>query len=231
MSSFFGENSPNWTDMSDYVVHFAKDYQGRKAYDNMMGILSNRVIRARNPFGIARTKAPDIASQKAVCFSEVPLHLLGRLADKRSEYGIGFGKAFVIHRKGNPILYAYKGQSVAAAIRKLVAAFGDDTDSPIWELTPFIDIPGVYPNGSYFFEWEREWRKIGDFKFTLEDVAFLIIPEHQHEVARNFFATAKHENLGPAYDCPYIDARWKRDKIAHALGMELTQTFGSGQST
>jgi hypothetical protein len=104
MSSFFGENSPTWTDMSDYVVHFAKDYQGRKAYDNMLGILSNLVIRARNPFGIARTKAPDIASQNAVCFSEVPLHLPGRLADKRSEYGIGFGKVFVIHRKGNPIL-------------------------------------------------------------------------------------------------------------------------------
>lgn len=159
MSSFFGENSPTWTGMSDYVVHFAKDYQGRKAYDNMLGILSNRVIRARNPFGIARTKAPDIASQKAVCFSEVPLHLLGRLADKRSEYGVGFGKAFVIHRKGNPILYAYKDQSVATAIQKLVAAFGDDTDSPIWEVTPFIDMQGAYPNGSYFFEWEREWRK------------------------------------------------------------------------
>jgi hypothetical protein len=224
MSSFFGENSPAWTDMSDYVVHFTKNYEGKEAYDNMLGILSNRVIRARNPFGIARTKAPDLASQKAVCFSEVPLHLLGRLADKRSEYGIGFGKAFVIHRMGNPILYAYKDQPVTQAIQNLVASAGNDTTNPIWEMTPFVDAPGAYPNGSYFFEWEREWRKVGDFKFSVEDVAFLIIPEHQQEAARNFFADAKDENLGPAYDCPYIDAHWKQDKIAHALGMALTQT-------
>jgi hypothetical protein len=224
MSSFFGGNSSTWTDMSDYVVHFTKDYDGKMAYDNMLGILSNRVILARNPFGIARTKAPDIASQKAVCFSEIPLHLLGRLADKRSEYGIGFGKAFVIHRKGNPILYAYKDQPVTQAVQKLIASAGKDETDPVWEVTPFIDAPGAYPNGSYFFEWEREWRKIGDFEFSVDDVAFLIIPGHLHEAARRFFADAKRQNLGPAYDCPYIDAHWKRDEIAHALAAELTQT-------
>jgi hypothetical protein len=222
MSSFFGENSPTWTDMSDYVVHFTKDYEGRKAYDNMMGILANRVIRARNPFGFARTKAPDTASQKVVCFSEIPLHLLGRLADKRSEYGIGFGKAFVIKRKGNPILYAYKDQRVAVAIHQLVAASKDETNNPIWDLTPFVDMPGDYYKGAYFFEWEREWRKVGDFKFSVEDVPFLIIPEHQHKVARYFFENAERENLGPSYICPYLDAHWNQDKIAHALGIELT---------
>jgi hypothetical protein len=29
-----------------------------------------------------------------------------------------------------------------------------------------------YPNGSYYFEWEREWRKVGDFTFTTDEVAF-----------------------------------------------------------
>jgi hypothetical protein len=33
-SPFFGENKAGWTDMSDYVVYFAKDYKGRTAYDN-----------------------------------------------------------------------------------------------------------------------------------------------------------------------------------------------------
>jgi hypothetical protein len=210
--------------MSDYVVHFAKGSQGTEGYYNMMGILSDRVIRARNPFGIARTTAPDKASQKATCFSEIPLHLLWRLADKRSEYGIGFGKAFCIHRKGNPIFYAYQGQRVATAIEELIAASGDDTDSPLWKLTPFVDVPGAYPNRSYFFEWEREWRKVGDLKFSVKDVAFLIMPEYQHNAVREYFAFIKDENLGPAYDCPYIDVHWKRKKIAHALGMELTQT-------
>jgi Putative abortive phage resistance protein AbiGi, antitoxin len=116
-SPFFGENSPKWTDMSDYVVHFAKHYEGKNAYTNMLSILANRVIHARNPFGISRDNAPDPLSQKAVCFSEIPLHLLGRLADKRSEYGIVFRKDFVVHRRGNPIFYAYKDQPVTNAIR------------------------------------------------------------------------------------------------------------------
>ncbi len=44
-SPFFGKNKSNWTDMSDYVVHFAKDYQKKSAYDNMLSILSSRSSR------------------------------------------------------------------------------------------------------------------------------------------------------------------------------------------
>ena len=32
MSAFFGENSPAWSDMSDYVVHFAKDSDEQNAH-------------------------------------------------------------------------------------------------------------------------------------------------------------------------------------------------------
>jgi hypothetical protein len=216
-ASPFGKNSRTWKDMSDYVVHFAKDYEGKDAYTSMLSILSNRVIRARNPFGICRNKAPDFSSQKSVCFSEIPLHLLGRLAEKRSEYGIVFRKDFVIHSGGNPILYAYKDQPITAAIKKLIAAAGNDASSPIWEVTPFIDSPGAYPTGSYFFEWKREWRKVGDFNFAEKNVAFLIIPEHLHEAARAFFLAARKENLGPCYDCPFIDAHWKRKMIKPLL--------------
>lgn len=203
--------------MSDHVVHFTKNYNGTDAYTNMLGILSTGVIQARNPFGICRTKAPDLATQKAVCFSEVPLHLLGRLADKRSKYGIVFKKDFVVHRNGNPILYAYKDQPLIKAIKKLIAAAGTNAADPIWEVTPFVDVPGAYPKGSYFFEWEREWRKIGNFTFSPQDVAFLLIPEHLHGAAKGFFENVRAENLGPAYDCPIIDAHWKRKKIKHLL--------------
>jgi hypothetical protein len=52
MSLFFGKNSPAWTDMSDYVVHFARNYGGRPLTSNMLSILGSRVITARNPFGL-----------------------------------------------------------------------------------------------------------------------------------------------------------------------------------
>lgn len=203
--------------MSDYVVHFAKDYKDKDAYTNMLSILGNRVIRALNPFGLGRSKAPDPSSQNVVCFSEIPLHLLTRLADRRSEYGIVFKKDLVIRRKGNPVLYAYNGQPIAIAIKKLIAAAANDANNPIWKVTPFIDAPGTYVNGRYFFEWEREWRKVGDFDFTTDEIAFLIIPEHLHKAAKSFFKLARDDNLGPAYDCPFIDAHWERKKIESLL--------------
>jgi hypothetical protein len=216
-SAFFGENSPAWADMSDYVVHFTKPYEGKDPYFKMMGILCQRIIYARNPFGAWRNKAPDISSQKAACFSEIPLHLLSRLAEKRSEFGIVFKKDFVIHRNGNPVFYAYKDQTAANAVKKLVEIAENDGTNPIWEVTPFIDAPGVYTSGTYFFEWEREWRKVGDFKFSTDDVEFLIIPETQHKKAKAFFINAHLENLGPHYDCPLIDAHWEWEKIKPLL--------------
>jgi hypothetical protein len=38
----------------------------------------------------------------------------------------------------------------------------------------------------YRFEWEREWRHVRDLNFTVQDVAFLIIPENLHQNARIF---------------------------------------------
>lgn len=209
----FGENAPSWTDMSNHLVHFTRDYGGRNAYSNMLGILGGGVIRAHNRFGICRKIAPNPESQRAACFSEVPLHQLGRLATKRSEYGIVFRKDFVIRRGGNPILYAYKDRAVAKAIKKLAQQAGGDADDPIWRVTPFVDVPGAYGKAQYYFEWEREWRVVGDVALTPDDVAFLIVPEDLHAAARGFFDDARAENLGPAFDCPFIDAHWDLEKI------------------
>jgi len=108
-SPFYGETSPMWTDMSNHVVHFTKAYEGKSPYFNMLSILGRRVIEARNSYGIARNKAADVSSQNVVCFSEIPLHHIKRLADARSsKYGIVFKKDYVVHLSANPILYAYK---------------------------------------------------------------------------------------------------------------------------
>ncbi|WGM32571.1 abortive infection system antitoxin AbiGi family protein [Brevundimonas sp. NIBR11] len=199
--------------MSDYVVHFTKPQGHSSAYDGIMGILSQQVIRAYNPFGIARQTAPNIDSQRVACFSETPLHYLSRIVDRRSQYGIVFRKNFVVSRGGNPILYAYKDQPVADAIRALMAQGRNTPDAHIWTITPFVDVVG----GTYNFEWEREWRHVGDFSFTPADVAFLIIPQDSHQAARQFFEDAGAENVGPNYNCPFIDGRWNEAQIANHL--------------
>jgi len=206
--------------MSDYVVHFTKEYGGRSTYDNVISILYHRILRAVNPFGIARNRAPNIDSQRTGCFSEVPLHLINRLAQRRGRYGIGFTKQFLLEHGGGPIWYVEHGSPSEQCIQQLIVEALRSSfpqAHPIWSITPFIDSPGDYPGGSYRFEWEREWRHIGDLHFTEDDVAFLIIPEELHGLARNFFQDAHENYTGPAYFCPFIDAAWGLDKVRQAF--------------
>ncbi len=214
MTKIVGEWSEDWLDMSPFVVHFAKPSGKRSAYDNCLSILAARRIEARGSFGTGKDYE---ASPKSVCFSEIPLHQLKRLADKRGPYGIGFWKEFLIERDGGPIMYAYKDTLHAMAMRKLVLKAKDSPKDPIWKVAPFVDQPGEYGPKNYFYEWEREWRHIGNLDFHQTDAAFLIIPEDSHSAARGFFHDAEAENLGPNYRCPFIDPYWSVEQVKAAF--------------
>ncbi len=209
-----------WHDMSEYLVHFTRDFDGRNAYENILSILGNRVLRAFNPFGIGRRWVPNIVSQHAVCLSEVHLHLVSRLAEKRGSYGIGFTKQFLLEQGGCPVWYVEHDCPAELAILQVMqeALRSDSSVSdPIWSITPYVDSTGIHAGRPYRFEWEREWRHVGHLSFTENDVAFLVIPENLHAAAHNFFLDALHENLGPAYFCPYIDPFWNLERVRDAL--------------
>jgi len=103
-------------------------------------------------------------------------------------------------------------------------ASGSSEIEPVWTLTPFIDSTGNYASGTYRFEWEREWRHLGDLHFTQDDTALLIIPEELHENACGFFQNAHDENLGPAYFCPYIDPGWSLERVRETLSRGQRRT-------
>jgi hypothetical protein len=214
MTKLVGTWSEDWLDMSPFVVHFSKPSGKRTAYDNCLSILAERRIEARARFGIGKDYD---ASPKSACFSEIPLHYLKRLADVRGSYGIGFRKEFLIERDGGPIMYAYKDTLQAMAMRKLVSKAKDNPKDPIWKVAPFVDQPGEYGTKSYFYEWEREWRHVGNLDFHQNEAAFLIIPEGSHSAARGFFNEAERENIGPNYKCPFIDPYWDAAKVKAAF--------------
>lgn len=209
-----------WRDFSEFVVHFTKDTPPRTAYDNMMSIYWSRCLRAGNEFGVAKQKAPVPASQEAVCFSEIPLHELGRLAARRGSYGIGFSKEFIRRKGGCPVWYVPKDSPTAEAIEIVMHRAQQECSSgnePVWRITPFIDFPGDYPTGRYRFEWEREWRLLGRLQFRESEVAFLVIPEAMHHAARAFFEVHVSGGTGPGYLCPYIDPSWDWDRVQNAF--------------
>lgn len=209
-----GTTHPNWEDMSPFVVHFTKKSAKSSEYDNSISILASRNLQAQNRFGMGKNYGE---SPPCVCFSEVPLHQLKRLADKRGSYGIVFRKEFIVARDGGPILYAYQDTPHAMAMRALIDDAVGKPDDPIWRVAPFVDQPGQYGSSSYFFEWEREWRHPGNLQFNEDDPAFLIIPEDLHEAALDFFDNAEREQLGPNYKCPFIDPYWNLEKIKTIL--------------
>ena len=209
----------SWEDFSEFITHFTKPTATHSEHDILLSICGNGTLLAANPYGIARNSAPNVDSQKVVCFCEVPLHCLGRIASRRSRNGIGFRKTFARTRGAGPIWYVEKDSPQHFGIQNLMAAVSAPhlATQPIWSLTPFIDVPGEYPTGTYRFEWEREWRCVGNFTFTPDDVAFLVIPSELHIAARDFFRNARNENLGPLFGCPYIDSAWDAATVARAL--------------
>lgn len=206
--------------MSEYAVHFTKDAGADSAYNVMLKILWEGSIVASGPFGTARGLSELGDSQKAACFSEIPLDLLSRLIENRSLYGIGFYQGFLAQQGAARVWYLDKDSPAATSFQELVVRAmkgGIDPSDPLWRLTPFIDNPGEYPAGAYRFEWEREWRIPGGVRFTPADVAFLFIPEDLHDAARSFFEGHLRDHSGPSYLSPYVDPRWEMTHIQTAF--------------
>ncbi|MBJ6762980.1 hypothetical protein JGU66_19620 [Myxococcaceae bacterium JPH2] len=216
-----------WRDMSDFVVHFTRPgppYDD--AYQNMMSILGMRtLIPGAEGFGIARREPSVAERQRSVCFSEIPFDQLGRLVERRSLYGIAFRKSYVLSQGGGPVWYVQYGSPAHLAMKQQLQqalAAPDASREPLWAMTPFVDIQGDTHNApySYRFDWEREWRVPGLLRFTEYDVAVLFLPEEVHSVARDFFAWAVREQVGPGYFCPVLDPRWSPERITQALAGE-----------
>jgi hypothetical protein len=178
-----------------------------------------QLLTGSAPQGSARRVKSLGESQHVVSLSEVPLHLAKRIARKRSNHGIGFGKEWLIQHGGIPTWYVDQRSQQAKLISKLVrehARGGVDADHSVWQLTPHIDQPGWYGKPQYYEE-EREWRVVGALDFEPADVAFLMLPEALHDAARAFFSPSPEGRSGPSYLCPYIDVEWPLDRIRDAL--------------
>lgn len=206
-------------ELTSSLTHLGK--QDRSGYSQWIQILGSRELKVgKKPLGAARRVRGLGDSQRVVCFSEIPLDMLDRLLARRSVYGLGFSKDFIVAKGGAPLWYLDKEGEQPSIISAQIderTADGVDPDDPFWRLTPFIDNPGNYAGREYRFEWEREWRVIGDVSFHQDDIAFLFLPEGDHVKARQWFSDVRIENSGPAYFCPYIDPRWGMDRIQDAL--------------
>jgi hypothetical protein len=203
------------------LLHQIREIQAEDpGYSNIMSILwDGRIEPFAEPHGAGKD-VPEVADgHRSAALSEIPLHLLQRLVQQRSHYGIGFSQEFLLARGGARVWYIETSGGPVQVIRRQVqqrVRAGVDSADPFWGITPFIDFPDPAQAFSDW-RWEREWRVPGGLRFEPSDVAFLFIPDEFHDSARQFFTDHQLENTGPAYLCPYIDVTWDRNRIQTQL--------------
>lgn len=144
---------------SNYLAHFT---QGVNAYDNLVSILQDRIIRAGNlPW----------TNRSAVCFTECPQSSLLNHARNYSPYGIGFGKHFFAG--GGPAYYVradlFEAQEWVDEVYPFV--------TPFWpSYRPRQLHSEAYLNGMTIdYTHEREWRIPHDFAFDIHRLSFVIL--------------------------------------------------------
>jgi hypothetical protein len=202
------------TDLSTFLVHFTRSYDGRPACDNLVSILRGRRVEARSVYGMAGRlveRFPALADgQKTVCFTETPLEhawMMCSNIEGRSVqfdgYGIAFTKTFARRRGVNPVWYlditprGGRDWLTVPVDQLLDQAIEDATppgattpdleelaSAPILRLTPFIEQMGNPSGIRKEFWWEREWRYMGDLTFGTLDIVVVFAPEDEHESLR-----------------------------------------------
>ena len=201
----------SWRDMSEYLVHLTLDCE------NWKSILRSQRLTAGGPFGALSTHKDHPESQMSCCLSEIPMDYLPRLAERHGRYGVVFRKSFIESSGGQRVWYLEKESEVADALFSMVKKQHFprvDENDPLLRLTPFID----YLNERRSFEWEREWRVVGELDFQPSDVRFLFLPDGEHIDARNYLDSEYEELSGPDLShAPMIDLRWSDEKIQQVL--------------
>jgi len=185
-------------DQSDFLVHLVGK---NDPYSSFMRLLHSGCIEAKNSFGFKKSEHQI----KSVCFSEIPPVHLQKLVKRRYNHGVAFKKEWLLKNNGQRVWYIEKDSKTHASLDNIANKLLGPARDTFLELAPFIDISGEYGNSTYRFEWEREWRIVGNLSFSPSDVEFLILPKDVHEAARSFFQDAEDNQEGPNYNCPYYD--------------------------
>ena len=188
-------------DLSRFLVHLTRDYEFSTAEQNLVSILDNRRIEARNSHCLFSPLISTIGFSKklkkefqTVCFTEAPLNQLQHLTQdipkrkiKLKPYGIVFWKDILLDAGANPAMYVNSRAdglrefllnqfrehfTDRKSYRSLRRDYGDEADSII-RYYAMINIISE----KFDFSWEREWRFKGDLRFKFEQIVAIVVPD------------------------------------------------------
>jgi hypothetical protein len=130
MEPIGGASGAGTTGNTEYLVHLTQQTLKWTAYAVLYSIVRDMELKAGpEPFGAARDLPEGFPSQRSTCLSELPLTQLDELIERRSPYGLGFTKSFIIDRGGARVWYVDRDTSLGQEIYR-------QTKSPTRPRTP-----------------------------------------------------------------------------------------------
>ncbi|WP_374000306.1 hypothetical protein [Bdellovibrio bacteriovorus] len=202
-------------------------YPAVRAKNSLIDILNTRTILARSPFGYFKLKINRYRAQfnqvfvnghadpnwlMSVCFSEAPLRELRsfyqatiRKRNRYKKYGLAFWQEHVRAAGGNPIFYVDSRNTNLLNSLNTSLTNNNPAFIPMMHLCETFGPQIVNPSSMSDFRWEREWRKLNDYTFVWENVAFGICPA---EEITYFEALAQNQVIfiDPDWDEPTLRA-------------------------
>lgn len=183
-------------DQSDYLAHFTRDgdpfckdnnpvatkVAGMSAFDRLVAMLEQKKILASEVPWVKRA---------AVCLSECPWSSLISHAENYSPYGIGFTKPHIFAAGGGPVYYVRADHWAKQKWEDHLKTFV----SPFWPAyrPASLRSDAALRGKTIDYSHEREWRVPHDFRFTLDQVSFVVVNTYE-DVAR--FPKALKDSIG-----------------------------------
>ncbi len=231
-------------DLSKFLVHLTRNYDGASADDNLLSILRDKTIYARNAhclfmYEFDRLSFSRLLTQRfrTVCFTEAPLPQIKRLISKvegkpinLKPYGLVFDRRTLLARGANPAIYI--NASTMRLKQFLLAHFREQFKDittlkglkqsqrahyeAIVQYYSLVNI--IRPN--HDFTWEREWRLAGDFEFKYREVVAIIAhdpDDFESECKRSLSST----KFGYVKRLPIISPNWNYEDIVEVMSTRI----------
>lgn len=229
-------------DISRFLVHLTRDYDNVVASNNLISILNNKAIFAKNAHCLVMHKLGQMNfSQKlqeefyTVCFTETPLPQIKQLTKeiegrriKLSPYGLVFWKDELFDKGASPAIYINaKGTSVSEfLIDEFISIFKDittfrglrDKEAHYKNIVHYYSLINVVKD-EHDFMWEREWRHHGNFGFKYGSVSAIIAPSPDRFKKLCEGNCSKH--LKKYLDrIPFISPDWTYEELLEELAVK-----------
>lgn len=230
-------------DISRFLVHLTRKSRGNEAEDNLLSILKNKTIEARNHHCLFSPKlnkmklTPKLKNSfKTVCFTEAPLDQIDKLATedfprriRLKSYGLVFWRDNMIESGANPAIYLNDdGTSLRdyllsefdrqfkgiTALRRL-----KEKEEYYREIVHYYSLVNIMRE-KHDFSWEREWRHSGSFKFKYSDVVAIVAKDPE-----NFLNRCESElpaaNAKYIRRLPIISASWTYEDVVEEMAIKI----------